>query len=104
VIIEIARDPGEFQRAFHHPEWRVAVAIHNSIGKRSVIRADPHGDAALLAKIDQRRKPFADSIQLGCVLLIAVFANQKLFRVGVIARIDSHLVHPFRSFHGGFRF
>ena len=65
---------------------------------------NPHGDPALLAKIDKWRKPFANPVQLRFVLLIAVFANQKLFRVRVVARIDSDLVNPLGRFHGRVRF
>ena len=47
VVIQVARDPGELERAFHHPERRIAVAVHDPVGKRAVIRADAHRDAAL---------------------------------------------------------
>ena len=53
VIIEIARNPREFERALHHAKGRVTVTIHNAIGKRAVVGADAHSDAALLAKIDK---------------------------------------------------
>ena len=72
--------------------------------KRAVIRPDAHRDAALLAKFDQRRKPLANPRQLGCVLLIGVFADHELLRVGVIAGIDPHLVDPFGRFHRGLGF
>ena len=75
VIIEIARDPREFERALHHAERRVAVSIHDSIAERPVVCADAYGDPALLAKLDQRREALADPLQLGRVLLVAIFAN-----------------------------
>ena len=103
MIIQFARDPGEFERALHHPERRVAVAVHDPVGKRTVIRADAHGAPVLLAKLDQRREPLADPLQLRRVLLVRVFENLELLRVGVIAGIDPDLLHPFRGFHGRLR-
>ena len=61
VIIEIARNPREFERALHHAKGRVTVTIQNTIGKRAVIGADAHGDAALLAKIHKWRETLTNS-------------------------------------------
>ena len=77
MVVEITRDPRELERALHHPERCVAVAIHNAVRERAMVRPYSHGDTALLAKIDKRREPLADPIQLRCVLLVGVFANDK---------------------------
>jgi hypothetical protein len=50
VIIEITLDAGELERAFYHAERRVAVPIHDPIGKRA---RDSCPDSALFAKIDK---------------------------------------------------
>ena len=56
MVIEIARNQGEFERALYHSEGRVAVPIQDAIGKRAVIRSNTHRDAAFLAKIYKWRK------------------------------------------------
>src|SRR5205085_7360258 len=104
VIIEIARDPGEFERAFHHAQRRVAVAIHDPIRERTVIRPDAHRAPELPAKFYQRREALADPLQLGGVLFVGVFEDLELFRVGVIAWVDPDFLYPLRRFHRGFRF
>jgi hypothetical protein len=102
VIIVVARDPGEFERALYHSEWRIAIAIQNPIRKRTMICPDPHSDPSLFAKIDKGRKTFSYSRQFCRILLIGVFADHELLRIGIIPRIDSYLIDPFRCFHGGF--
>ena len=104
MVIEIARDSGELERAFDHPKRRVAVAVHDAIGERAVVRADPHGDPALPAEPDERREALPDPVQLRRVLLVCVFDDLELFRVGVISGVDPNFFHPFRRFQGGFRF
>ena len=99
MVIQVACYPSKLERAFNHPQRRVAVAIQDAIRKRAVVRSDTHGDPAFHAKIDQRGKPLANTRQLGCVLLIRVFADDELFRIRVIAWVDTHLVHPFCGFH-----
>src|SRR5438477_9302199 len=69
-----------------------------------MVRSDSHGDAALLAKFDQRRESLADPIQLGRVLFVGVFTNNEFLRVGVVARIDPDFVDPVGRFHRRFRF
>ena len=101
MIVEIARDPRELERTFHHAEGRVAVAIQDSVRKRAVVCPDPHRDPARVAQPDQRRKALADSLQLRCVLFVRVFADDEFFRICVIARVNSDLLHPFRRFHCG---
>src|SRR5688572_21128711 len=50
VITRITCDAGELQRTLHHPEWRVAVAVHDAVAKRAVIRPDAHRAAVFLAE------------------------------------------------------
>ena len=59
--VKDARNPREFERALHHAKGRVTVTIQNTIGKRAVIGADAHGDAALLAKIHKWRETLPNS-------------------------------------------
>ena len=61
VVIKLARDPRELERALHHAERAVAVAIHDAIGKGTVIGADSHSDSALFAKLDERRETVANA-------------------------------------------
>ncbi len=77
MVVEITRDPRELERAFHHPERCVTVAIHNAIRERAMVRPDSHGYTAFLAKLDKWREPLADPIQLCCVLLVGVLANDE---------------------------
>ena len=102
VIIHLAGDSGEFQRALHHAERRIAVAVHDAVGKRAVIGADAHRDAAILAKLHQRREPLANALQLREVLLISVLDDLEFLRVGIVAGIDADLFHPARGFQRGF--
>ena len=67
-----------------------------------MICPDPHRDSSLFAKIDKWRKTFPYSPQLRSILLICVFADDELLRIGIIPRIDPNLIDPFRRFHGGF--
>ena len=104
VVIQVARDAGEFERAFHHPERRVAVAVHDAVGERTVVSADAHRDAALFRELDQRRETFANALELGGVLRVGVFEDLEFFRVGVVAGIDPHFLDPLRRFHRGLGF
>ena len=61
VVIHLAGDAGELERALDHAERRVAVAVHDAVGERAVVGADAHGDAALLAELDQRREALVDA-------------------------------------------
>ena len=101
MISEIARDAGKLQRALDHAERRVAVAVHDAVAQRTVIRADPHCAAMLLAKLHQRRKPFADALQFRCVVGVGVFLYRELFRIGVVAGIHADFLHPLRRLHRG---
>src|SRR5438552_7199398 len=69
-----------------------------------MVGPDPHGNSTLFAKIDKWREPLPDSIQLGRVLFVRIFANEEFLRVGVIAGVDPDFVYPFGRFHRGFGF
>ena len=103
VIAEIAGDPGKLEGAFHHPEGRVAVAIHDAIAQASVVRADSHRDPMFLAELDERGKFFPNAGEFRVVLRVRVFAHSELLLVRVVAWIDAHLFHPLCRFHGRFR-
>ncbi len=61
-------------------------------------------DPALEAEPNERSETLADPRQLGRILLVGVLDDLELLRVGVIARIDPHLLDPLGRFHGGFGF
>jgi hypothetical protein len=50
VVVVIAGDAGEFEGAFDHAERGVAVAVHDAVAEGSVVGADAHGHAAVLAQ------------------------------------------------------
>ena len=77
MIVEIARDPRELERALHHPKRRVTVAIQDAIAERAVIGADAHCDAALFAELHQRPEPGTNAAQLRGILLIRVFTDDE---------------------------
>jgi hypothetical protein len=104
VEMAVARDAGEFEGALDHAERRIAVAVHDPVAQRTVVRADAHGPTSLPAEIDQGGKLLLDPLQLRFVLGVAVFLDGKLLRVGVVAGIDAHLLDPLRSFKRGVRF
>ena len=96
-----AGDAGEFQRALHHAERRVAVAVHDAVREGTVVRADADGAAEFLAELHQRRELFLDAPELLDVLLVGVFLDGEFLRVGVVAGIDADHLHPFGGFHRG---
>ena len=102
VVVEFAGNAGKFQRALDHAERRVAEAVHDAVAQAAVVRADAHRDAALFAKIHERRELFSNAPDLGGVFLVGVFANVKFFRVGEIARVDANFFNPLGGFQGGF--
>ena len=101
MVVVLAGDAGEFQRALDHAERRVAVAVHDAIRKRAVVGPDAQRAAVLLAKFHQRRETLADALQFGGVLVVGVFLHREFFRVGVVAGIDAHFLHPLRRLHRG---
>ncbi len=104
MIVQVACDPRELERALHHSKGCVAVPIQDAVAQRAMIRADPHGDPAVLAKSDKRRETLANPAQLRSVLLVGVFTDDEFLRVRVVTRIDPHFIDPFRGFHGCFGF
>ena len=101
--VAVARDAGKLQRALHHAQRRVAVAVHDAVAQRAVIGADAQGAVARFALIDQWRELLLDPGQLGGILLVGVFADIELFRVGIVAGIDTHHLAPLHSLHRGVR-
>ena len=104
VVIEVARDAGKLERALHHPERGVAVAVHDPVAERAVVGSDAHRNAAFAAQPDERSEPLANPLQLRRILLIGVFDDFELLGVGVVARIDPDLLDPLRGFERGLRF
>ena len=99
VVVMLPPDPRKLQRALHHPQRRVAVAVHDAVRQRSMIRPDPHGPPQFLAAIHQRHKLRADPLQLLLVIRIAVLPHLELLLVHEVPRIHPHLLHPLRRLH-----
>ena len=58
MIVMTLGDTDEFERTFDHAQRRVAITIHEAIGKLAVIGADTHSAAELFAAKYYRGKGF----------------------------------------------
>ena len=96
-------DAGELQRAFHHAQRRIAVAVHDAVAEGTVVGPDTHGTAEAFAFEDERGEALLDARQFGGVGLVGVFLDGELLRVGVVAGIDADLLDPLHRFHRGVR-
>ena len=94
-------DADEFQRALDHAQRRVAVAVHQAVGERAVVGADAQRAAQFLRALDQRGKRVVQALQLGFVFVVRVFLDGEFFLVGVIARVDAHLLDVLDGLHRG---
>ena len=101
MVIVITCDAGKLQRAFHHAERRVAIAVHDAIRERSMIGADAHHPSKILAKLHQRRKFLADAFELLLILRVGVLADFELLLVGVISRVHANFLHPLGGLERG---
>ncbi len=99
MVVVLAADADKFQRAFHHTQRRIAVAVHDAVGQRTVVGANAHGAAEFLALQHQRRERLLQPLEFIGVLIVAVLACRKFLAVGVVARIDADLLAPQRRFH-----
>ena len=104
VIAVVTGDAGEFQRAFHHAERSVPVAVHDPIRERAMVRADPHGAAQVPAHPHQRSEFLADPVEFLGILRVAVFANFEFLFVGIVAGIHTDFFNPLRGFKSGVGF
>ena len=104
MVAVVAGDAGEFQRALAHAERAVAVAVHDAVGKGTVVRADPHRAAEILAEKDEWGELLADALQFRLVLIVRVFADLKFLFIGVVAGVHTDFLHPLRCLHGGVGF
>ncbi len=68
-----------------------------------MIRANAHGDAALLAAFHEWTELVRDALQLEMILVIRVLLNRELLRIGKVAGIDTNLISPQRGLHCGVR-
>ena len=96
-----AGDAGKFECAFDHAQRRVAVAIHDPITERAMIRPDANGAIELFALEHERCEFFFNAAQFLVVLLVRVFQDGEVFLVGVVAGVDAHLLDPIGGLHGG---
>ena len=104
VVALLAGDAGELERALDHAERGVAVAVHDPVRERTVVGADAHGAAAVLAEADERDELVADAFELRRVLAVRIFADLEFFLIDEIARVDADFFHPFGGFESGVRF
>ena len=94
---------GKLKRTLHHPQWRVAVAVHDAVAERTVVGADTQCSVARFALLDERHELGLDASQLVGVLLVGVFADVEFFGVGVVAGIHANHLAPFHRFKSGVR-
>jgi hypothetical protein len=94
-------DADELERALHHAERRVAVAVHDPVGERAVVRADAHRPAELLAAQHERRKRLVQPLQLAVVVRVGVLAHGELLLVGVVAGVHADLLDVLDRLHRG---
>ena len=103
MVVVLARDPHELERRLDHARRRVAVAVHDAVGQRAVVRADAHGHAALLALQHQRREALLDARDFGGIVGVGVLAHAKELLVGEVARVDADLFDVLGGFQRGGR-
>jgi len=90
----------ELERALHHAAGRVAVAVHDAVRERAVVRADTQGAAELLQPPHEGTEALRHTFELLGVLSVRVLPNLELLLVGVVARVDPHLLDVLGSRHG----
>ena len=81
----------KLQRTFYHPGRVVAVAVHDAVTQRTMVRADTECRSILLAHTQQGEKAIAHAIQLRAVGRIIVLDDLELLLIDVVAGIDAHL-------------
>ena len=84
-------DIEKFERALHHPSRRVSKAIHDPIGKGSVIRTDPYRATEFLAASHERAKLLCDALDFFRVGGVRVLEHCKFLLVCKITGIDPDL-------------
>jgi hypothetical protein len=82
------------------PSGRVAVAVHDPVAQRAVVRADPHRAAELLAALDEGRERLVEPLQLADVVRVAVVAHGEPLLVRIVARVDADLLDVLDGLHG----
>ena len=101
LVAQAPADAEKLQRALHHAERRVAVAVHDAVAERTVVRADAQGAPELLAPQEERRHRLADALQLGVVVAVGILPHREFLFVRVVAGIDAHLLHVLDRLHRG---
>ena len=96
-------DAHELERGLHHAFRRVPVAVHDAVGKRPVVGADPQGPAELLQLEHEGREALLDPFQLLPVGLVGVFHDLEGLGIHVVAGVHPDLLHVFGRLHGGGR-
>ena len=94
VVVVLAADARELERRLHHAGGGVAVTGQGAGAEGTVVGADAHGDAALLALEHERGERLLDGLELGVVLLVRLVKDiLKLFAtVGKVTGVDANLV------------
>ena len=94
---------GKLKRTLHHPQWRVAVAVHDAVAERAVVGADTQCAVACFRLLDERRKFLFDAVEFRGIFVVGVFADVEFFGVGVVAGIHANHLAPFHRFKSGVR-
>ena len=85
-------DAQKLHAALHDAFRRVAVAVADAVGERSVVHTDAYGGVVLLANVEEWHKALVDFLQFLRILLIGIFVLDELpCRVYVVARIYANL-------------
>lgn len=105
-IVEIMcpGDAGKLQCALHHAVWCIAMAVHDAVAERAMIRADAHGSVQRFALLHEGHELLLHVGDFLGVFGVGVFLHRELLFVGIVAGIDAHFFHPLHGLHGGVGF
>ena len=91
--ILLLADAQELQAAFYDALWRIAIAVADAVGERTVVHADADGCMMLLADVEERHEAVFYLLEFVGVLLIGIFLLDELAgRIHIVARVYAHLL------------
>ena len=100
VVVLLAAHLGKLDGGLGHSLGGVAVTAHDALAERAVVGADAHGGVVLLAYLDEARHLLPYPLKLVGVLLFGEMGLAGV-SVGIVAGIDTHLLHDRGSRLGG---
>ena len=91
--ILLLADAQEFEAALYDALWRIAIAVADAVGERTVVHADADGCMMLLADVEERHEAVFNLLEFVSILFISIFLLDELAgRIHVVARIYAHLL------------